>query len=293
MKFSLYFILLVLLFTSCEKYIDMEIPDNGRKIVANCIYTDTGNIVVNLSMSRFILDNSEYNPLSGATVQFYENNEFKGFLNEFNTGIYISSGFNASKGFEHKLIITKGDQIITAVSHLPNSVSISFEDTSRVQREYNEYMRLRFTISDPGANDNYYMIGFTIKDQWAEEMGEKYSVYFYTDEPFIEEYGMDGYGVFSDESFSGQTKTMAFDFDLYNFPSDTNVLYFNLLSVSKDMYMYVKTVNAQQANDSPFAEPVMVYTNIDNGFGIFGGYSLFMDSVIVYGPLGDGYIIEY
>ncbi len=282
----------VIFLSSCEKYIDMEIPDNGRKMVANCLYSDTGNVTLNLTLSRFILDDAPYNPLSGATVELYEDNNFVGLLTETNQGIYSFTGFTPNPGSNHKIIISKDGVALTAYSYLPDIQSISFFDTSRVQRDYYEYLRFRFSINDPADTENFYMIGFTIKEQWTEENSEIYSIYFLTDEPAIEEYVMDGYGIFSDESFSGQTKFMDFDLELYNFPSDTNILYVNFLSISKDMYMYIKTMNAQRANDSPFSEPVMVYTNIVNGFGIFGGYSIYKDSILVFGPLAEGYIVE-
>ena len=221
MKYFPFFILLGALLISCEKYIDMEIPDNGRKIVINSIYNDNTDIVINLTMSRFILDNSDYKPLSGATVELYENDVFIGNLNESEAGMYISSGFRATTGSKQKIIISKGDQTITAISYLPNKVPITFIDTTRVQKDYMKLLRFRFSVSDPSTTDNFYMIGFAMEDSLTQGLMERYSIYFYTDDPFIEKTGTEAYGVFSDESFKGQTKTLAIDIDLYNFSADT------------------------------------------------------------------------
>jgi hypothetical protein len=47
-----------------------------------------------------------------------------------------------------------------------------------------------------------------------------------------------------------------------------------LQSISKDMFLYLKSVDLQSYNDGePFMEPVPVYNNINNGYGIFGSYS--------------------
>ena len=37
------------------------------------------------------------------------------------------------------------------------------------------------------------------------------------------------------------------------------------------------------ANWDPFMEKVSVYTNVEGGVGIFGGYSLATDTIVVYG----------
>lgn len=61
--------------------------------------------------------------------------------------------------------------------------------------------------------------------------------------------------------------------------------FFNLKVVlyTVDYYPYFKynqTLNKEISNrDNPFAEPTIVYNNIQNGVGIFGGYAI--DSVAV------------
>lgn len=45
-------------------------------------------------------------------------------------------------------------------------------------------------------------------------------------------------------------------------------------SISEDYYLYNKTLSIQEAiSDDPFAEPVQIYSNIENGHGIFAGYN--------------------
>jgi hypothetical protein len=46
-----------------------------------------------------------------------------------------------------------------------------------------------------------------------------------------------------------------------------------LISLSESMYHYLRTVTLQQASENdPFSDPVLVYSNVENGAGIFGGY---------------------
>lgn len=45
-------------------------------------------------------------------------------------------------------------------------------------------------------------------------------------------------------------------------------------SISEDYYLYNKTLSIQETiSDDPFAEPVQIYSNIENGHGIFAGYN--------------------
>ena len=53
-----------------------------------------------------------------------------------------------------------------------------------------------------------------------------------------------------------------------------------LRTLSEDQYRYQRTRILQEFSEGdPFSEVVPVYTNVENGFGIFAGYS--SDSVMV------------
>jgi len=280
MKKILFYSCLIILCFSCEKYIDMEIPDKGRKIVANCFLSDTGNVTITLHKSRFILDNSNFDIITGADILLYEDGILVNTLTEDSPGIYISNGYIPISGKNYSIKVSKGTDEVTASTILPSPVPFVFVDTSRIQSEYYEYLRIKIRITDPPGVENYYMIGFEMPPKDSElEYSYVYPLNFVTDEPFIESY-TDGYGLFSDVLFRGQSQVMSFDFDTYNFFNDTNTVYIKLRSISKDMYMYLLTLEAQRnASFSPFAEPVMVYNNILEGYGIFAGYTTYTDSI--------------
>lgn len=94
--------------------------------------------------------------------------------------------------------------------------------------------------------------------------------------------------VFSDELFDGQQYTLQITFEVtvgawaYSSIGDeveievaAERFFIELRSLSKDYYQYKHTVALQDAVSSdPFAEPVQIYNNIENGYGIFGGYNV-------------------
>ena len=55
-----------------------------------------------------------------------------------------------------------------------------------------------------------------------------------------------------------------------------------LNSLSKEFYKYALSFSEQiETGDNPFTEPVKVYSNIENGLGVFAGYSYSKDSLVV------------
>lgn len=94
----------------------------------------------------------------------------------------------------------------------------------------------------------------------------------YTDNRFM---------IFNDEVVNGKSYTMRLILRSYygSFESlDTAGGEFynielNLNSLTQDLYLYYKSVDAFYTNDGGlFSEPVQVYSNIDNGLGIFSAY---------------------
>ena len=57
-----------------------------------------------------------------------------------------------------------------------------------------------------------------------------------------------------------------------------------LNAIPKELYNYYRSLsNFYDATGDPFAEPVIVYTNIVDGIGILGSTSKYVDSLVVYG----------
>jgi len=74
-----------------------------------------------------------------------------------------------------------------------------------------------------------------------------------------------------------------------------------LSSLSEELYLYLKSYYHHNAVKPRFydswleelferSEPVPVYTNIENGYGVFGGYSTSIDSIETNNNFTNGYI---
>lgn len=58
-------------------------------------------------------------------------------------------------------------------------------------------------------------------------------------------------------------------------------VYFNLWSISEDYYKYLKSGGGSPSQLGTIIEPIIEYSNIDNGRGIFGGGSMIIDSIAI------------
>ncbi|MFQ5636990.1 MAG: DUF4249 family protein [bacterium] len=80
---------------------------------------------------------------------------------------------------------------------------------------------------------------------------------------------------FDDALFDGEFYDL--DISFYNYSEPIEMFIVVLLTTSESYYNFHKSVDQQNATeDNPFAEPVPIYTNIENGLGVFAGYSSFV-----------------
>lgn len=110
----------------------------------------------------------------------------------------------------------------------------------------------------------YYADGSHIGDE-APSTGEKSS------------YGF----LISDELFNGQEHILRFKVSyIGNLDMDRPYLFVELVSVDREFYDFVKSYSLYyDARGTPFAEPVAILTNVENGLGFVYGYSVHTDSI--------------
>ena len=91
------------------------------------------------------------------------------------------------------------------------------------------------------------------------------------------------YNTFLDELIDGKDYSLTFSVTGFKYryfpdkkPDDftPDEIHVDLQTVSKDYFYYLKTVEANDNNSgNPFAEPVQIYNNINDGIGILGAYT--------------------
>ncbi len=162
------------------------------------------------------------------------------------------------------------------------------------------YFNCKFNIPDPADQENYYaivaysysadigeLIAFTydenneevIYDGFFMEESEMQAVhahyYIENNYTFIENSSFydNGFQILKDNLFSGQNLSLNMNISFRTF--DLQPIYMKMYSIPKDYIDYIKSEEKYwQAHENPYTQPVNVFSNIENGFGIFTAFGL-------------------
>jgi hypothetical protein len=281
-KYISLFILLVFVGSSCEDYLTktIEFEELGFEplIVVNAKITDSVEFL-NVSISKNVNyannSNSEYEFIDGATVtididgqefQTTELTEAEEFTDIYNHILNFPPDFIVS-GKEYKIEVSHPDyKTVTSTTQIAQEseiADIDFEEEARTTfmfgYEFTED-RTSFVINDQSSETNYYRIQINIDD---------FGVFTNSDDPTIEP-SNSGYILLSDEDFIDGSKEL----ELYSENATwygEEVKSLEVRNISRSEYLFLESyANYQNSQDFGFfAEPVTLYSNIENGLGIF------------------------
>ncbi|MBN2682852.1 MAG: DUF4249 domain-containing protein [Bacteroidales bacterium] len=291
--------LTVFIFISCEKTLDMDIPDGEHKIVINSLFSDAdSSILVHVSKSLHVLDKSDQLNLPGAKVKLYENNSFVASLDSIGDGLFSLESIVMEHGRKYEIEVScQGLTTARASNTIPQKIAIESIDTLSVTRYQSNLIECRMKINDPGSVKNFYIVR-AMSFSFDEYDEYEYPASLISDDPVVEEYlewGDNGF-VFSDELINGKNYELIFYMDKWavsSWSGNPVFITFILESVSEEYYKYAISYSRHQASrNNPFAEPVQVFCNVENGFGIFAGYSADFKIIPFLGYTDDGIYME-
>ncbi len=291
--FPIILILSALTLSNCTKEIDFDEQDIAPRIVVNSLFTNDSVWSAHISRSVGVLDNTSYTTIDDASVNIFdENANLVTILTHQGNGLYTSpTGVSPlpNQGYTLEASAT-GYQGVNATNFIPPAVDIFQLDTVTSTNSNDEtILEATITFQDPPNVSNYYMLEVLVKGTWESWEGD--SVEFREpleiscDDINVETVNRFNFGGFEntylylmlkDQNFDGENYTLTFsvinyaelkEFDLFGEIRlvNTSEAYFNYLT---SFNMYQRTIN------NPFATPVQVYSNVNNGMGIFAGGTL-------------------
>ncbi len=310
-KFIVLSISLILAFSACEKKLDIDIPEGEKHIVVNGLITPDSLLTVSVSKSQNILEDDDISFLTDAVVKLFGNDIFVENLLHVNSGVYIST-LIPEIGVNYKINVDYNNlKSVVADMILKNPVEIVSVDTT-VEVHTNDYgggdtykeyeIHYKIKIEDDGNTNDYYFLALSLIQPLYEydEYGlltfvgyEETNEYFNTNDPVFRdnnEFTLDGMfgSVFTDELFNGTQYTVnistGYSFGNYTGKLDGEeyLIKVKLLTVTEDIYRYITSYNLNQKTKyDPFAQPVQIYSNIENGLGLFSGYTMDVDSLVL------------
>jgi hypothetical protein len=285
------FILAGFLFMACETVVDIEVPQGDPKLVVFSVLNPDSTVEVVVSRSRFILDDRDFQPVTNAQITMIPSQGESLAFEHREKGIF-EANYLPQPGLEYSLKVeATGFESVESRTILPDPVPVESMEVQRdlVVRDQSEYYRLNFNFIDP-PGENYYQI-FVYTTQYIEVpvWGYQDSFNIFTSrgnifiepvDPVFEQENDWGTGLLiEDVTFNGRNYTMQllvprYAFESYEGGPEFMEVEVELFHLSPDFYLFERTRRLQDYNeDNPFAEPVPVFNNIENGMGLFSGMS--------------------
>ncbi len=154
------------------------------------------------------------------------------------------------------------------VPQIPEVTGSTYEEVDGIDFRQVPFNEATITIQDDPNEENYYEISAYIQNRSFDS--SYYHVYTWSYDPLTEEM-MDGQGILlNDKTFNGGSVTLNLRMEnTYIEPENHHVTIW-VRGITRSKYIYVKTLRVLQENQfNPFAEPITMPTNVENGYGIF------------------------
>lgn len=273
---------MVLIFAGCELVVDVNVPVEKPTLTLNAFMIQDSVWSARLSLSRHILDETPYQTVTDGVVVVYHNGAPADTLTGDGTGLYVGDGIPVpGETYEIRAESAYGSVWSTSYLPLPAAISNVEVDIPANAGGNEPKINFRLHMKDRPEEKNFYQVLLIIartqrNHQTGQEVTHKFPAYISSKDPAIESENGDSFGgvYFKDVLFDGKEITLPLESDYWGIGSGPVKLIFFLRTVSEDYYRYKTTAMLQnETSGNPFAQPVGVYNNIQNGFGIFGGFS--------------------
>jgi hypothetical protein len=297
---STLFLLFFLMATACEKPSGPE--DVEPRLVIFSEFASNRTLEVQVAKTRSIYQGSndqEY--VLDAKVDIYQGRTFleRLALNpEKFPPVYASLHLNPEPNVTYTIEASApGFETVKGTDKIPSRIRIDHLGISDIlvspgekpnQVEYQYRVTLEF--KDPGSIVNYYHVNFIQqffkgpggKEEFFPKSLREAKARFPTLKNDFYIAGSQGGLLFSDETFDGRLFSKSIPLRFY-LEEDEHLgpLFVELRSVSEDYYLFQVSLTQQSGPGYPYQGDAPLYNNIQNGQGIFAGYSSSVDSIFV------------
>ncbi len=137
-------------------------------------------------------------------------------------------------------IIVEFDNIQSGFYYL---VAIMKNSNNSTNHQFNRYNSLDIMAKDPNYHLKYLYSNLDIPSQYLTFDGQNFDTHF----------------------------KASFGFNDWTISNEDDKFFIQIIAVSEDVYNFLNAIAIySDAVDNPFAEPVVIPSNFDNGYGIFG-----------------------
>ena len=299
--------LLIVIFSSCEKELEIKTQEEENKIVINSIVNPDSLFFAEITQTFSPYANINIKDLTDAQVSVYENGNFVDYLTYHKVpgdiiGKFIGN-FKPEIGKTYKIAVNSpelgnaySETVIPGKVNLGNAkaVEIIWGEDNLTSTRFN----FSFELSDPDTANYYFMtIEFPVYKIDTITLDTAFVDYQYCeietgDLSLAQLYLRNGW-IFQDKSFNGTVHQISGTATTYrhpfsdltnNIPSeirekmyfvDFSAMYIRLYHLSYNLYQYYSSdAERLMSKNDLYSEPLSVFSNVENGYGIFGGENI-------------------
>lgn len=275
----------VLFFSACEQVIEIDLPPHTPQLVVNSTFCPDSLIYAEVSASKHLQDTAYLHSVDNAKVVVYENGvlwDTLAFVPSagFAAPHYRSSRFPVAGRTYRVRASAPGFTDVEGEDRIPMPVpllSIERRDSVPGNSSEEPYSELSVTFDDPAGEGDTYVIGVYFQGLVELDPGQfeywNFPIAIESADPNLEYDFNSSTFTFADKTFDGRRTTIKVrvtESQLYS-----GNIYVILGSVSDHYFRYQRTLASYlETAFNPFAEPVIVHSNMTPKMGIFAGYSM-------------------
>mgnify|MGYP000436098463 FL=1 len=290
----IFLILSALTLSNCTKEIEFDAQDIAPRIVVNSLFTNDSIWSAHISRSVGVLETTSYTTIDNASVNIFDDNaNLVTTLTHQGDGLYTSpTGVSSQPNQSYTLEASaSGYESVNATNSIPSAVPIYQLDTvTSTNNDGETILEATITFQDPPNVSNYYMLEVFVTgmyyDEWEQDSIEiREPLQISCDDINVETVNRFNFGGFEntylylmlkDQNFDGENYSLTFSVINYAELKEMDLFgEIRLVNTSEEYFNYLKSFNMYQRTiNNPFATPVQVYSNVNNGMGIFAGGTL-------------------
>lgn len=281
-------LILPLINISCYSDTEIHLPNDEPFLIVNSInFQPDSTWLIEVSRSQPYMDTSKHAIIDNAQVYIKDEDDVEIQLQPviINTKTYYSSDQKPEINKRYELTVhATGFPSVKANSKIPEPESVSIlkiEVDSTYLKEvleilkynpqypvdFNQDVLCKASFRDPPNEKNFYELRLLYSYNTSS------GTLKYAEFPFLNLNGGRVTYFSEDTQFNGAVHYFDFYTPLALFLTPRKI-YVSLRILSLDYFSYLHTTSLQSGlSEDPFAQPVIVHNNIENGAGIFAGFS--------------------
>lgn len=282
-------IILTICFSSCRKLVETETKNFAPAPVINSIIKAGEPLIIHVSIASSF-NKTEITGVDNAVAKLYANDEFKEQLVYIGNGKYISNTTAEPLiNYEYRVNIPGFSEVVskTIIPEATSIIETEHVSVAGKDKEGSTYPAIKFTFNSTPAEAQYFEARIRLFRSEVEYIAEIINIV----DPVLLNEGLP-LTVFSNDLITDTTYTMTINYITGSSSSSGGSYYTNLYplileirSVSKDYYLFARQKYLYDTGRFPefglstnTAFPL--YSNVENGYGIFMGYSaVFSDTI--------------